>query len=169
MVKTLVVYFSNSGNTRKVAERLGAHLNADVEEIRERKTRPLLRVLEEGEKPGGLAVIKAAMGGMLGISSCIEDVQCAPELYDLVVIGSPLWAGGLTPAVRSYLKKYCKRMRRVAFFCTGESPEKGRALRQMQKLAHKVPIAVMSVPARDVRSGNIDAYISDLASRLTLA
>lgn len=168
-MKTLVVYFSNSGNTRSVAEALGARLKADIEGVHERKPRPLLRMPQEGEKPRGSAVMKAAMGGMFGFSSRIEDAQHDPAAYDLVIVGTPLWAGGLTPAVRSYLKKYRKHIRQVAFFCTGESPEKGRALRQMEKVTRRTPVAIMSVPAEEIRSGQAGVRISGFADKVASA
>ncbi|MFW6103276.1 MAG: flavodoxin family protein [Chloroflexota bacterium] len=168
-MKTLVVYFSNTGNTRTVAEVLVAYFNADIEEIRERKSRPLLRVPKEGEKPEGLSVMKAAMGGFLRLSSQIEAPRHDPSAYDLVIVGSPVWAGGLAPAVRSYLRKYRGKLRKAAFFCTAESPEKGHVFDQMRKLARNEPVAVMPVPVAEIRENDVDARVSEFASRVSTA
>ncbi len=168
-MKALVMYFSNSGNTRTVAQALAAHFNADIEELREHKSRPVLQVPKEGEKPEGLGVMRAAMGGFLGFSSRIEDPRHDPSAYDLVIVGSPIWAGGITPAVRSYLKAYRKHLPAVAFFCTGETPEKGHAFDQMEKAARKEPIAVMPVPADEIRKNNVDACVSAFVSQVSAA
>ncbi len=168
-MKTLVVYFSNSGNTRTVAQTLAAYLDADLEEIRERKSRPLLRVPKEGEKPEGLSVMKAAMGGFLRLSSQIEDPRHDPSGYDLVIVGSPVWAGGIAPAVRSYLKRHRERLNAVAFFCTAESPEKGHVFDQMKKLARKEPVAVMPVPVAEIRENDVDIRVSEFASQVSSA
>lgn len=168
-MKTLVVYFSNSGNTRTVARALAEQFDADIEELREQGSRPLLQVPREGEKPDGLSVMKAAMGGFLRFSSQIEDPRYEPSAYDLVIVGSPIWAGGITPAVRSYLKEHRRHLQAVAFFCTGETPEKGHALNQMQKTVRKEPIAVMSVPADEISKHNVDTRISEFVSRVSAA
>ncbi|MFW6056463.1 MAG: flavodoxin family protein [Chloroflexota bacterium] len=168
-MKTIVVYFSNSGNTRTVAQALAVYLDADIEEIRERKERALLQMPKEGDKPEGFAVMKAAMGGFLRLSSQIEGPRHDPSAYDLVIVGSPVWAGGLTPAVRSYMKKHRGKLRNIAFFCTGESPEEGHAFDQMKHLARKEPVAVMPVPADEIRANNVDMRVSEFASRVSAA
>lgn len=167
-MKTLVVYFTNSGNTKLVAESLAARLKADVEDIRERRPRPVLQVPKEGEKPEGSAVMKAAMGAALGLSSSIENTHLDPSVYDLVVVGGPIWAGAIAPAVRAYLKKHRKAFRRVAYFCTGERPEKGKALRQMEGAGKHPSVATMTVSAEEIRAGNFDTRLSEFAARLTL-
>jgi menaquinone-dependent protoporphyrinogen IX oxidase len=165
-LKTLVVYFSNSGNTKAVAEALAARLDADIEDIREKHPRPLLQVPKEGQKPEGSAVMKAAMGAFLGLPAGIEDARHDPSAYDLVVVGGPVWAGCAVPAVRSYLKKHRKAFRRLALFCTGESPEKGKALRQMTGAAGREPAATMTVPADDIRASDFSASLSEFVAKL---
>jgi len=165
-MKTLVMYYSNTGNTKTVAEALAGRMNADIEEIRERKARPALQVPKEGEKPEGSGVMKAAMAGFLGLSSRIEDAMHDPSAYDLVVVGTPVWAGGLVPPVRSYIKKHRKGMHLVAFFCTAESPERSRAFGQMSKTAHQEPAAVLAVTADDVRNDRFDSALSSFVLKL---
>ena len=42
-----------------------------------------------------------------------------PKDYDRIIVGSPVWAGQLTPAVRTYLKQFSLQGKRIAFFITG--------------------------------------------------
>jgi len=165
-MRTLVVYYSNSGNTKAVAEALADRLGADIEEIREQEPRPLLQVTEGDEKPEGSALMKAAIRAWLGLGSRIEETGHDPSGYDLVVVGSPTWVGRLVPAVRSYLKKHRAHMKQVAFFCTGGEPEKSRALRQMEGVAHVAAVAKMVVSADDIRAGTHDRHVSAFARKL---
>ncbi len=165
-MKALVVCYSNSGTTRVVAERIAAHLGADIESIEEKKQRPQL--LLDGEKPqaGGGALARAAMAAVFGLGSDIREPQHNPAGYDIVIVGSPVWGGSLTPAVRSYLKRNRKTFNRVAFFCTAGDPAKLRALNQMRKLARKDPVATVVVKAEEARTDACSSELSTFAARI---
>jgi menaquinone-dependent protoporphyrinogen IX oxidase len=168
-VKALVVYYSNSGTTSLVAERIARQLGADVEGIREAKPRPALLV--EGTKPaaGGGAMAKAVLASMLGLGSSIQEGIHDPSQYDVVVIGTPVWGGSLTPAVRSYLKRHRKALRTVAFFCSAGDPSKLRAFNQMRELAGKAPVATLAVKSDDARADTCGSAVEDFIAQITRA
>jgi len=164
-VKTLVVYYSNSGNTRTVAQKVAGVLGADLEEIVERKHRaPLLD--EQGKAVGGMGMPKAALSALLGVGSGIESAKNDPADYDLVVVGTPVWVGSLVPPVRSYLRRNRKRIKSVALFCTCGQTEKLKAISQMTGLARQEPKATMAVLADDVRAGSLDEAVKVFTSAL---
>ena len=146
-----MVYFSNSGRTRCLAEAIAHEQSADIEGILERKPRPPL-LNEEGKSVGGFAVPRAAFAGFLGAGSAIKQSSANPSDYDMVLIGTPVWVGSVVPAVRSYIKRHRKHLKAVAFFCTAGEPEKQRALSQMGKLAKCEPVATLAVRADDVKA-----------------
>ena len=168
-VKALVVYYSNSGTTSLVAERIARRLGADVEAIREAKPRPVLLV--DGTKPaaGGGAMAKAVLAAMLGLDSSIQEGTCDPAMYDLVVVGTPVWGGSLTPAVRSYLRRHRKGIRNVAFFCSAGDTSKLRAFNQMQKVAGREPMATLAVKSEDARADACDSSVAEFVARITQA
>ncbi len=107
-MKVLVAYFSQSGKTRRIAEAIAAAENADVERIEEAKER----------YTGFGWHLAAGLSALLRRKSEIREPRLAPEDYDLVFVGTPIWAGRMAPAVRSYLLKTGMRGRKVALFCT---------------------------------------------------
>jgi len=165
-VKALVVCYSNSGTTRVVAERIAAHLGADLELIEEKKPRPQLVLDGQKAQAGGGALAKAAMAAVFGFGSAIAEPKHSPAEYDIVVVGTPVWAGSLTPAVRSYLKRNRRAFNRVAFFCTAGDPAKLRALSQMRKLARKDPVATVAVKAEEARTDACTGELSAFAARI---
>jgi flavodoxin len=46
--------------------------------------------------------------------------------YDLLIIGSPVWADGITPAIRTYIHQNNLSTKKIACFVTlkGNNPEK---------------------------------------------
>jgi flavodoxin len=78
-MKTLVVYFSRDGHTKKIAEQIAEKLNADIEAIKESTNRKgIIGWLKSGAE--------SARGKVPEINTLSNDV----ESYDLVVVG-PLY------------------------------------------------------------------------------
>ncbi len=166
-MKTLVVWYSNSGATTCVAEQIAEQLGAETEVVEESRTRPVLLV--DGEKPAaGGAMVKAAMAAVLGMSSAIVESRKDPAEYDLVVVGTPVWAGSLTPGMRSYLKRHRKALSKVAFFCTAGDPSKLRVFKQMRRLARRDPVATLAVKSDEARgdacAGELCRFVEQLKS-----
>ena len=93
-MKTIIVFYSLEGSTRKVAERLAVELKADLLELK-----PVKPVKNNGSKfmHGGGQV-------MFGICPKLEDYTFSVSDYDRVIIGTPVWAGSLLPRSRLFLR-----------------------------------------------------------------
>lgn len=116
-MKAAVVYYSLEGNTRYAAEKVAEALNADVIEIRPKKAYP-----DQGFKKflwGGKA---AAMKE----KPELEPYNFKSEDYDLVVLCTPVWAGTMTPPLRSFLAENDLSLKQVAALasCSGGNTEK---------------------------------------------
>ncbi|MHC2382978.1 flavodoxin family protein [Bradyrhizobium liaoningense] len=90
--RILVVYYSRTGTTRKVAQSLSAALSCDSEEI-----------TEAGSRKGIFGYLRSAVEARRQIPSRIAATVRDPSLYDLVVIGTLVWAWSLSSPVRAYL------------------------------------------------------------------
>ena len=112
MENILVVYFSLDGNTRDMANRLANEFNCKAEEITLVKPMPkstFARMLVGG---GQVTVNKLPM---------IEPLTVDPNEYDLIVIGTPVWAGKCSSPVRSLIEsiKEKERIRAAYTFSAG--------------------------------------------------
>lgn len=137
-MKTLVVYYSRHGHTRKVAESIARALNAEKEEIVDKKDRKHLATW-----------FLNAFDEELRTPTKIEKVEHNPKDFDLVVIGTPIW-DGITPPVKKYLA--LNKFNKVAFFITfGASAE--NAAYVMSKIVNKKPLAVLELQDREIRLG----------------
>lgn len=137
--RILVVYYSRTGTTRKVAESLTTALRCDSEEI-----------LEAGSRSGMLGYVRSLIEARRQVPSRIAAVGKDPSGYDLIVVGTPVWAWSLSSPVRAFLLANRPRLRAVAFFCTLGGAGSDRTFGQMQELTGKPPIGCLAVTAREV-------------------
>jgi flavodoxin len=120
-MKTLVIYYTRTGNAKFIAETIAAELGADIEEVIDLKNRQ-----------GKLSFISAGRDAMRAKETEIAQTKRTPTNYDLIIIGQPIWAGSPTPAIRTYLNKNDLSGKKVTLFFSdtnlGQAVEKTKAL-----------------------------------------
>ena len=120
-MKTLIVFYSMGGNTAHVAERLAARLGAET-----------LRLEPEKAYPSS-GFRKFFWGGKSAVMA--ETPKLKPYTFDdgcgRIVFGFPVWAGNITPPLRTFIKdnaEALKGKRFAAFACqSGSGGEKALA------------------------------------------
>jgi flavodoxin len=113
-MKSLVVFYSRTGNAKFVAETVAAELGSDLEEIIDMKNRE-----------GKLGYLSGGSDAARGKETKIAETKRSPADYDLIVVGTPVWASRITPAIRTYLGKNDLSGKKVAVFFTqgGSKPQ----------------------------------------------
>lgn len=106
--KTLIVYYSYSGNTKYIAEMMAEIISADSVELVPKKK---MNVSGLGMLGWGVRQLFRKDGREL------EPIHCNVADYDLVIIGTPVWTYTLTPPVRTFLKEQNFEGKNVAIFC----------------------------------------------------
>jgi len=94
-MKTLIVYYSYSGNTKRIAEKL--------KDILSKKGEVEIRQLRPADESRNFFI--QATSAFLGKRTQLFDVQFDLAGYDLICIGTPVWAFAPTPAVNTFLDK----------------------------------------------------------------
>ena len=122
-MKTLVVYYSRSGNTRLVAGKISQEIGGDIEEIIDKKRRT-----------GPLGFVIGGFDATRGRKTDIAEMKKSPRDYDLIVVGTPMWNKRITPAVRTYLRGNNFSEKRVALFCTNLGSEPERVFKTLKEL-----------------------------------
>lgn len=106
-MKTLVVYYSRTETTEKVAKMIKDELNCDIESIKPIKNYDG----KLGYARGGFESSTKKLPG-------IENPEKDPSEYDLVIIGTPVWASTMASPVLTYLRQNNGKFNNVAFFDT---------------------------------------------------
>ncbi len=89
-MKALIAYYSFTGKTKSLCERLKTN-ECDLYEI-----------VEYGKK-GFMQAFLGCFKSLRGVPSKIEPVTVDLSAYDLIIVASPVWAGGIAPAAISFL------------------------------------------------------------------
>ena len=108
-MKSLVVYYSRTGKTKFVAESIATNLGADLEEIVDLKKRT-----------GPVGWLMGGKDATRKNQTEIAQTKKIPQDYDLIIIGTPIWAWSPTPAVRTYVQKNSLAGKKVALFYTSD-------------------------------------------------
>jgi flavodoxin len=118
--EALVVCYSRSGTVRRVASHIAAALGAELELIEEVGSR--LGV-------GGYmrSLLEAAAKGLPAIRTRKD-----PGDYELVVLGTPVWAGTMSSPVRSYIFSHQGELQHARFFAVMGGRGGENAVREMQ-------------------------------------
>lgn len=135
----LVVYFSASGNTARVARDIARLTDADVESLRD----------------------PAHSGGFGGYLRGVIDAICAkpaqigplgrnPRDYMLTIVGTPVWGRHMTPAVLAYLQRFKAEFRNLAFFVTSGDTDAERIVPSMETVAGQHAIAYIGFNAAEL-------------------
>lgn len=141
-MKTLVVYYSRSGTTKKVGDTVAAMLDCDSEEIFDLKNRKGLF--------GWLSSGRNAMRKRL---VPIRETRVNPAGYELVVIGTPVFASKMAAPVRTYISQNRDTLKQVAFFCTAGGDGFDRPLADLAEFAGQKPAAVLGLRNEEVKKG----------------
>jgi flavodoxin len=124
--KKLVVYYSLDGNTRFIARVIAEAVGADTLE---------LKVDEEPPKTG---FMKYFWGGRQVMTKKIPSLlpfSRHPEDYDMLFIGTPVWAFSYAPALAAFFSRFHLKNKSIALFCCSGG-WKGKTFERMkEKLA----------------------------------
>lgn len=101
-MKKLIVFYSYSNNTRKIAHMIKEKIDADIIEIE-----PIIPyttnyqdlVDQEENKMNDNEIIE------------IKDLNLDLSTYNQIIIGSPVWWYTITPPIRSFLEKYSPELK----------------------------------------------------------
>lgn len=163
MPKVLVVYYSRSGATARFARDIARTMGADCEGIEESSHR-------QGRLGYLRSLIEAIAKGLPTMRTYRD-----PHAYDLVVIGTPVWAHTISAPVRSYLHQHRARLPRVAFFATMGGSGATAVLEEMKLFCGANDAPTCFVTEHAVRSGSthkeVGAFVAALmdATRATTA
>ena len=122
-MKALTVFYSLDGNTRHVAEAVARELKADLLD---------LKPVADIPSSGPLKILKGGYQVMAKKKPELQPMAYAPSEYDLILIGSPVWAGCYAPALRTFLAGVEWTGKTVALFLT-HAGGKGDAMAKLRE------------------------------------
>lgn len=119
-LKILVAYYSFSSKTGSVAKDLAESIDADLMELKTDKKIDSSNFLNFSWDKGR--------------KFKLLESEKDPADYDLIFVGTPIWAWAPAPPIYAFFDKYDIRDKDVAFFATSDG-DPGRYVNRMRSLA----------------------------------
>ena len=142
--KVLVLYYSQTSNTKAAAEAIARQLNADMEEI----------VAVNPYNGDFQATIERCIKEReAGVIPEIQPVKANIADYDVIFLGYPVWFGTYAPPVTAFLNQADLSGKKVVPFCTFGS---GGLESSAKELAAAEPGAEL-LPGYGVRAARMEA------------
>lgn len=148
-MKSLIVFYSRTGNTRKVASGLAYYLESDIEEI-----------IPVKKYSGIIGYIKGGSDCLRKIKPKIKPLEHNISDYDIVIIGTPVWMGVSAP-VRTFLSQ--NKIWKSVFFCTQGSNKLQRVFKDMRKMVKDDPLANLQISGKEIKNNSYMKKVKEFA------
>lgn len=156
--KSLVVYFSWSGNTEFVANEIAKETGADVFRV---VPADASRYDGDYDTVADIAKKEVAEQARPEFAGSVADF----EQYDTIYLGYPCWWGDMPMIMYSFLAKYDLSGKTLAPFTTNDGSGFGDSLTNIQKAAPKAKLADgLQIRGKQVESsiGEIKAWVDGI-------
>ena len=147
-MKVLVVVYSRSGNTRRLAREISGNFDGDLEDLEDLK-----------DRSGILGYLRSGWDSFRGKETEIGSIKYDPSDYQLVILGFPIWAGSIPPAIRTYLRKEGDKIDNLASFCTMKGSDPDKAYSEINNILDTDSTYTLSVKEKNLEN---DSYTEDL-------
>ena len=123
-MKSIVVFYSRTGNTQLVAEEIANNLGSDLRPLIDRKNRK-----------GLWGYLWAGFDAIMRNQTEIEKFEINLAQYDLIFLGCPNWVSQLPPALRTFLNTVNLTNKKMVLFCTQEGMGAEKVFSNLRLLA----------------------------------
>lgn len=142
--KVLVVYYSQTGNTKAVAQEIATKLGADMAEV---------EVVNPYDGDFEATIGRCMQERETGISPEINPLTVNVADYDVIFVGAPVWFGVFAPPMLTFMNQVDLSGKKVVPFCTFGS---GGLESSAKDLAERQPKAEI-LPGYGVRAARMEA------------
>jgi hypothetical protein len=134
-VKTLIVYYSSSGNNRLLAATLRERLGCEAYELRPRKKRTSLDLF---------------LDAFLYRTPPNDPIPYDVRTYDRVILVGPVWNARIAAPLRSFVRRHAEKLTSYAFItaCAGRQGQAERLREELVRFAGRAPEALVELEAQ---------------------
>ncbi len=138
-LKSIVIYFSKSGNIKKIASETAELIKADIKEI-----------ISLENMNGIFGFLKCGFQAITKKEARIGIVFDDLDSYDLVVICGPVWVGHMSSPIRAFLKEFSSKINNPAFIILHIFKKNNylNVIKEMSDLSKSKEIASLSLPIK---------------------
>ena len=146
--RMLVVCYSNTGTSRRVADLLASQFQWPRGEVREERSRT------------GLAgMLRCAADSLFKRHPAIRYEGPDPRDFETVVLIAPIWLAEMAAPMRSFVRDRAPSLKRVAVISVMGGQGATNAFAEIDRILGRPPILSTSFTARDVDDGSYSSAL----------
>ena len=158
MDDTLIVFYSYTGNSRRLAQMLSAQQGW-----------PMGEVVELHPRSGGFTgFVRCIADSLLHLRPCVLYRGPQPSSFKTVVLVAPIWLQQLAGPMRSFLADKRSSIRQSAVFTTMGGRGASNGVAEIAHIPGKDPVLAEVATARDVEDGSCAAMVEAFGKSLRL-
>ena len=92
-----------------------------------------------------------------------------PSDYDLIILGTPVWAHNMCSPLRSYIAAQKERFRAVAVLCTQGGSGANKVIGDVAKLCGRTPVASLVLNEGEIKNRQYSAKLDGFIESVTVA
>jgi flavodoxin len=165
MNKILIVYYSRTGTTKKVAEVIKEKLGpacagrCDIEEIISAKNRS-----------GVIGYILSGKEATQKTPAEIKPTTKNPDDYDLIILGTPVWAWNISSPMRTYIMQNKEKFKKLSAFCTMGTNGDKRSFTEIENICNQKLVVRLALLTIEVLSPNfkekVESYCATIINQV---
>ena len=129
--KVLVLYYSQTSNTKTVAQEIANKLGADIEEI---------VAVNPYNGDFQATIARCQQEREQGVTPEIEPIKADLAQYDVIFLGYPIWFGTYAPPMAAFLNQADLSGKKIVPFCTFGSGGLDSSVKDLTKAQPKAEI-----------------------------
>lgn len=154
-MKTIVIYYSYSNNTKQIAEKIKNKLNCDILELT-----PTIPFSEDYQ-----TVVDEYQNNESEKQTVeIKDINIDLNNYDKIILGTPVWWYTISPVIRTFLKKYDLTNKQIYPFATNAG-WLGRTFKEIKEICNgkiKEGLSVKFENKQLINEQELDSWINNI-------
>lgn len=140
-MNAIVMYYSRSGTTKKVAEAIASKFGCDIEEL-----------VDTQKRKGIIGFLKSGYQAMKGTLTTLQPVKNDVSNYDMVVLGTPVWGGHMSVPLLTFITQNKEKIPDIAIFITaGGTGNEEKITSAIENLCGKKSKATLELSMSEVK------------------
>jgi len=162
-MKSIVIYYTLENSTKKAANIIATKLNADILELQPMKAYPTGSISKFFW--GGKSVI-------FNQKPKLSTYHFNASTYDLIIIGTPIWAGTYTPPIQTFISENSLTDKKIALFSCHDGGGPKKCFQQLtSKLSSSEIIAYLDLinpnkAKAEETNQKIETFISTISLKM---
>jgi flavodoxin len=168
MKKILVLYFSRTGFTNGIAEKIAHACHADIEPIKIEHNfgnqHAIVADRYQWQKNGYLQSMYEAL---THATPNIDQLKSNLDDYDLIIIGTPIWFWNMASPIRSFLTQNKLDQKQLALFCTYGGGGAAKVFHDIEKMLKKKSVAHAAFTDTEILKNQCEEKITNFVSQIS--